>query len=108
MIPGANGGNSLVYSYFIRTNKRFIFSTLESKNNYGGRHQKSCTALVVALTLLLQNGPIMGYLLDSRTRCRERKDGTWRSLLGMTRAMSPSNGNYVGYKSEAAPSTVFG
>ncbi len=56
---------------------------------YGGRHQKSCTALVVALTLLSEDSPIMGDLLDPRTRCRERIDGTWRSLLGMIRAMSP-------------------
>ncbi len=61
-----------------------------------GRHQKSCTALVVALTLLSEGSPIMGGLLDRRTCYRERIDGTWRSLLGMIRALSPSNGCPVG------------
>ena len=50
---------------------------------YGGPHQKSCIALVVALTLFWEDSAIKGDLLDPRTRCRERINGTWRSLLGM-------------------------
>ncbi len=66
----------------------------------------SCTAPLVALTLLSEDSPIMGDLLDPRSRCRERVDGNWRSLLGMIRAMSPSNEGPIGYKSEAALSTL--
>ncbi len=83
-----------------------LFVLFKSVKTDGGRHQKSCTALVVTLALLSEDSPIIGDLLDPKTHCRERIDGTWRSLSGMIRALSPSNGGSRWVQSEEALRTL--